>query len=313
MKISTSTLSHLRCPRTGASLSQKENFLIASTAESEIRYPIIDGVPVLINEQQSLFSIDDFVKRDDPDFFQKGSPLVNLIHRLTPSISRSFKTRQNFEQLADQMPSNGKLLVIGGSVVGHSMESLYENDKFELTGTDVCFGTQTDIICDGHDLPFADETFDGVVLQAVLEHVLDPTRVVKEATRVLKQNGMIYAETPFMQQVHMREYDFTRFTHLGHRRLFRDYEEISSGPSGGPGMALAWSYTYFFRSFSKRTMTRRLLMFFAQWTSFFWPYFDHWLIDRPGSYDAAAGYFFFGKKGARQLSDHELIEQFRGI
>ena len=25
---------------------------------------------------------------------------------------------------------------------------------------------------------------------------------------------------------HMKEYDFTRFTHLGHRRLFRKFEEI---------------------------------------------------------------------------------------
>ncbi len=84
-----------------------------------------------------------------------------------------------------------------------------------------------------------DESFDGVICQAVLEHVLDPYRCVEEIHRVLRPNGLVYAETPFMQQVHGGTHDFTRFTHLGHRRLFRKFAEVDSGVVCGPGMALA--------------------------------------------------------------------------
>ena len=43
-----------------------------------------------------------------------------------------------------------------------------------------------------------------------------------------------------MQQVHMRQYDFTQFTHLGHNLLFAQFDLIKSGPVGGTGSALAW-------------------------------------------------------------------------
>jgi hypothetical protein len=123
----------------------------------------------------------------------------------------------------------------------------------------------------------------------------------------------MYAETPFVLQVHMRQYDFTRYTHLGHRRLFRNFEEIKSGPCGGPGMSLAWSYTWFMRSFATSKIMGFALVFFAYMTSFFLKYFDYYLIDKPGSYDAASHFFFMGRKSQKVLSDKELIKEFRGI
>ena len=80
------------------------------------------------------------------------------------------------------------------------------------------------LICDANDIPFENGSFDGVVLQAALEHVADPYRCVEETHRVLKEKGLVYAETAFMQQVHGGRYDFTRFTRLGHRRLFRRFD-----------------------------------------------------------------------------------------
>ena len=72
-----------------------------------------------------------------------------------------------------------------------------------------------------HYLPFKDETFDGVWIQAVLEHVVSPETVVKEIFRVVKNHGLIHSEIPFMQQIHMGKNDFTRYTASGHRFLFK--------------------------------------------------------------------------------------------
>jgi ubiquinone/menaquinone biosynthesis C-methylase UbiE len=182
----------------------------------------------------------------------------------------------------------------------------------ELVETDVAFGPRTSLICDAHDIPFEDQSFDGVVAQAVLEHVADPARCVGEMHRVLKRDGYVYAETPFMQQVHGGRYDFTRFTHLGHRRLFRQFDEIDSGATCGPGMALAWAYQYFLLSFATSRWARMAIRLFARLTAFPWKYFDDRVIGRPGALDAASGVYFLGRKSDRTLSDRELITHYRG-
>jgi SAM-dependent methyltransferase len=48
----------------------------------------------------------------------------------------------------------------------------------------------------GEQLPFADATFDLVVLDQVLEHVSDQTAVLDEAFRVLKPGGAMYVASP---------------------------------------------------------------------------------------------------------------------
>lgn len=48
----------------------------------------------------------------------------------------------------------------------------------------------------GEQLPFADSTFDLVVMDQVIEHVADQKRVLAEALRVLKPGGTLYVACP---------------------------------------------------------------------------------------------------------------------
>ena len=41
-------------------------------------------------------------------------------------------------------------------------------------------------------------------------------------------------------------------------------------------------------------------------------YFDYYLIDKPGTFDAASGYYFMGRKAEQVLSDQDLIKLYRG-
>jgi len=315
MKISEDMQQKLICPSTKAKL-QKEGAYLESITDSAIRYPIIDGIPILINDEKSLFSIEDFKQNVNTTFDLKKtrtSKIKKLLNVLIPNISANIKAEKNYKKVCEILASNSKILIIGGSIKGQGMDAIYSNESFDIVGSDVSFGPYTTLICDAHDIPFEDESFDCVIVQAVLEHVLEPQQCVNEIYRVLKHSGLVYAETPFMQQVHMKQYDFTRFTHLGHRRLFRHFEEISSGPVCGPGMALAWSYSFFLRSFTSHPILSRLLTIFARMTSFFFKYFDYYLIDKPGSYDAASGLFFMGTKSLNVLSDKDLIKQFKGL
>jgi len=49
---------------------------------------------------------------------------------------------------------------------------------------------------DGHELPFANEKFDLIILSDVIEHVKNPPRVLQEAARVLRPGGIVYASMP---------------------------------------------------------------------------------------------------------------------
>lgn len=317
VKFTESTQKQLCCPVCKSKLTFMDEKFDCTNSQCKTTFPVVDGIPILINEHSSIFSFSDFLKKKDTTFdFQSQSKVKQFIANLIPDIHANVKGKKNYQRFLEVVIKKNekpKILVIGGSIVGDGMEDILSIPSIELIGSDVSFGPCTSLVCDAHDIPFEDNSFDAVIVQAVLEHVVDPNRCVEEIHRVLKENGVVYAETPFMQQVHMGRYDFTRFTHLGHRRLFRKFEEISSGPVCGPGMALAWSYHYFILSFVKTRAAQFLVTVFTRLTSFWLKYLDYYLIDKPGTFDAASGYYFIGIKSNKVLSDRDLIKLYKGI
>ena len=309
-------LKELRCPKCLSQLSEVENLLSCQNTSCLKKYPIVNDIPILINEESSIFIIQDFLDYKETTFSLRKSKLEAIAKKIIPSISINIKAKANYKKLLSlllKQTLQPKVLIVGGSILGEGIEHFVVEPKINLIESDVTYGPRTQLIFDAHNIPFPDDYFDCVIIQAVLEHVVDPQRCVSEVHRVLKDHGLVYAETPFMQQVHMGKYDFQRFTHLGHRRLFRDFDEIESGAVCGPGMAFAWAYSYFIFSFFKSKSLRKLLILFTRFTSFFWKYFDYLLIDKPGSLDAASGYFFMGKKSASRLDDRELLKLYKGL
>jgi SAM-dependent methyltransferase len=204
------------------------------------------------------------------------------------------------------------VLSIGGGDGGIGIDNL-KDPRFRIINTDVIVGPGVDYAVDAHSLPFPDGVFDLVIAQAVLEHVADPVQCVKEIHRVLRPNGLVFAETPFMQQVHLGRYDFTRFTHLGHRRLFREFHEIESGQVASAATALAWSLTGFFTSFTN-TRKGRQIVYFCGRVLFGWlKYLDPIVVRCAGSWDAASAFYFLGSRADKALSDAEVIRGYRGL
>jgi uncharacterized protein YbaR (Trm112 family)/SAM-dependent methyltransferase len=315
LKLSKVVQELLRCPVCRAKLDMMGEQFVCANPECGSHFPIIDGIPILLNKENSIFTIDDFLTRHNTTFNPGHNKVRETLYRLMPGISKNIKAEQNCEKFVNLLlgqSSAPRVLIIGGSILGQGVESLVKSHSLDLVETDVSFGPRTMLICDAHDIPVEDESFDGVIVQAVLEHVVDPYRCVEEIYRVLKKQGLVYAETPFMQQVHMGRYDFTRFTYLGHRRLFRRFDEIESGAICGPGMALAWAYQYFLWSFTESRVVRSFVRIFAVLTSFYLKYFDYYLIDKAGTLDAASGYYFMGRRASHVLSDRELIRLYRG-
>jgi SAM-dependent methyltransferase len=308
-------LPDLRCPATGSPLSLTPDGSALVNADGRA-YPVIDGIPVLLAEERSLFDIADVKPRStgNTETMARGG-LARLWSKL-PSLSRNVGSERNYAALAEMLeerkPLKPRVLVVGGQIAGVGSGALLGRGDIDLVETDVDIGPRTHVVCDAHDLPFADQTFDAVVCQAVLEHVIDPYRAAAEIHRVLADDGLVYSEIPFIQQVHGGIYDFTRFTHLGHRRLWRHFDEVRSGVQGGPGMALAWSIQYFLLAIagSRRAFRgiARLLSLSAVWLK----YADGVLAARPGGADAASGTFFLGRRRDTSVPDREIVRAFRG-
>jgi SAM-dependent methyltransferase len=91
----------------------------------------------------------------------------------------------------------------------------------------------------GEPLPFADESFDGVVMKDLLEHVADPVALVREVRRVLRPGGRVFASSPDAQRWVWDDYTHRRpFTRKSFRLLFADqglaveqvgYESVTPG------------------------------------------------------------------------------------
>jgi len=300
----------LRCPACAGGLDPIAQQLVCRQCSRP--YPVVRGVPILIAEEKSLFDLADYTESRETYF--KKKPAIYALRRLVPEVSVNVKAKQNFAAFEREVCARAprpRVLILGGSIVGSGMEEMLSGDRLEVVETDIALSDRVHLICDGHDVPFEDGTFDGVVVQAVLEHVLEPYRCVDEIHRVLKSNGVVYAETAFMQQVHGGRYDFMRFTWLGHRRLFRRFQEIESGASCGPGMALGWAHRYFWRAVAGKGPARALARLFVHFTAFFWKWFDPMLVDRPVAWDAASAVYFLGSRSESTLSDRELLKLYR--
>lgn len=304
----------LTCPQCGSALHLSTSEARCSASDCGCCYPVTSGVPVLVRSDNSVFDPDIFVRKEET-FFRSVPKWREWISSRIPDVTINVNAARNARQLHELLRKrNGqtRVLVVGGGVVGAGLETLLQDPAIEIIETDVSWGPQTQLICDAHNLPFRDEVFDAVVVQAVLEHVVDPRQCVSEIYRVLKTDGVVYADTPFIQQVHGRQYDFTRFTRLGHRRLFRHFEEIDSGISCGPGVALAWSLRYFLLSFFSSERMRGAVSFASRILFFWLKYFDYYLAQKKPALDAASAFFFLGRKSPTVLSDQELLTSYQG-
>jgi ubiquinone/menaquinone biosynthesis C-methylase UbiE/uncharacterized protein YbaR (Trm112 family) len=315
IRISKPVEEALRCPVCHAGLHRSAGGFSCDNPACAKAYPIVNGIPVILNEERSIFEIASFTGREAVTTFRPQPRIEKFFSRVLPEITANFASVENYRKLKTlvaELPRKPRILVVGCGEVGRGMDEFVRESGVELINTDVSMSERADIICDSHDLPFVDGFFDGVIVQAVLEHVADPPRCVEEIFRVMADHAVIYAETPFMQQVHGGPFDFTRYTDVGHRRLFRRFEEISSGPTAGSALALAWSFQYFLLSFVRSSGGRAVMKAISRISLFWLKYVDRWLLRRPGTNDAALGYFFLGRKSDKILSDREIIKHYRG-
>ena len=305
-------LSLVVCPRCHSRVERGEGGFRCTNEECALReqgFPSVAGQPALVDFDRSIFNREQLRAQagalEDRRVEAPESPANRLKAFLFGTNNAAREAANLFARRLRGIPG-AKVLVVGGGTIGSGMEGLYANPDLDIVGTDVYASPNTALIADAHQLPFPDRSFDAVWVQAVLEHVLDPAGVVAEIHRVLKPRGLVYADTPFMQQVHEEAYDFSRFTLSGHRWLFQNFELISTGPVKGVGTSLNWSIRYFTRALTRSERLATLVGL-----AFFWLRFFDDIGDFGMNADGASGIYFIGSKSSRPMPPRDMVAFYR--
>jgi len=269
----------------------------------------VDHWPVLVDFTTSVLDLSAMIATQAQSVVPRGGRSRRLEALKNALFAPNSVAGDNLERLRRELPRNGRsqVLIVGGGGGGNGTKTLFADENLDLIAFDIYATPLTQFIADGHQIPLADGSVDAVVIQAVLEHVLDPAQVVAEIHRVLAPGGVVYAETPFLQQVHEGPYDFTRFTESGHRYLFRKFTLLDSGIIGGPGTQLLWSIDYLARSLFRSRLAGGVTK-----ALFFWVRLLDRLCPYPYAVDSASGCYFLGRRSDREISPREIIKYYRG-
>jgi SAM-dependent methyltransferase len=138
---------------------------------------------------------------------------------------------------------------------------------------------------DFHNLPYADDRFDAVVSDQVLEHVMYPWICAKEALRVCKPGGLQVHTTPFVYRHHPDKSnpsyptpsDNWRFSESGLRLLF----PMDVIETGGHGSIFGILMQFMPRRIRSIRVGRKFtpLWFMARAKKWDWP-LSTWIIGR---------------------------------
>lgn len=175
-----------------------------------------------------------------------------LVYTIGPALLLG-PTSQSF---VDNLGPNAKILSVGAGVM---------RLKGNVTHLDYEPYPHLEVVGDAHHLPFLENSFDGVVCETLLEHVLEPEQVIREIHRVLKPGGKCYVMMPFMFGFHAAPSDFQRFTNKGLLYRMRAFDTEQLKVVAGPASALTGVLVEFlalFFSFGSTALYQLLSLFF---------------------------------------------------
>ncbi len=201
----------------------------------------------------------------------------NCYNCLPPELREKYNTADSTDASSHGYDPNAKALLercSSGWVLdcgaGSRSDFLGNVVNFEIVAY-----PSTDVLGVAEELPFKDNSFDGVLSLDVLEHVKDPFKAAREIARVLKPGGQLYCVVPFLQPYHGFPHHYYNMTYQGLGNLFEGHLKIDRHvllTSGLPIWSLTWILKRWHEGLPESTKQEFLDMRVAD------------LIGEPGSY-----------------------------
>lgn len=174
----------------------------------------------------------------------------NLYH--TPFHS-GFWVKQRIEKavISQTKRAKGIFLDVGCGMKPYEKDFLPFIEKYygvEYSPKSGYRGNRADVAGDASEMPFANESIDTILCTEVMEHVMNPEKVMTEFARVLKPEGVIIITVPFFYPIH-DAFDFFRYAHDGiavmMKRQGLEIEEVVPLSGGGVTLAIMFNLFWF--------------------------------------------------------------------
>jgi SAM-dependent methyltransferase len=133
---------------------------------------------------------------------------INNIHY---SLRRYFVDEFHFRHVPT-LPPTSQVLDLGGHKTRKRGQFDIERYSLHVIYVNLTTAKRPDIQADAAHVPFKAGSFDVVICAELLEHVPDPSAVLGEAHRLLREGGTLLISAPFLYRIHGDPYDFGRYT-----------------------------------------------------------------------------------------------------
>lgn len=154
----------------------------------------------------------------------------------------------------------------------------------------------TDIVADIHNLPLKNNIVDAIFCTGVLEHIVNPDIALTECYRVLRPNGIVHLEVPFLQPYHKDPEDYWRWTMDGIRLFAKRHRftEVRFGSLIGPASAMNALTIAYFQSWFRNRYIRKGIDFILSFWLFPLKFFDFILLNQ--NVDLLSAIYYVGRK-----------------
>jgi len=157
-------------------------------------------------------------------------PLSNLSYSL-----RRYHVDDFYLRHAPDICNQADVLDLGGNQLAKRGAFNINEISSRVTYANLSAVKQPHVLCRAECTPFSAESFDVVICSEVLEHLLEPSLVLKEIFRVLRSRGIALVCVPFLNRIHADPFDYGRYTHYYWSHALREagFQEFSIEWQGG--------------------------------------------------------------------------------
>ena len=148
-------------------------------------------------------------------------PLNPYYFKMHYSISRYFVDEFLLQNI-NLFKKNSLILDLGGMKNNKRGQFNIESFPFIIKYLNIDPKTKPDFLDDAENIPVKNDYFDGIICSQLLEHVINPKKILKEAYRILKPSKPLLVTVPFLFRIHPDPNDYARYTDQYWEETFKE-------------------------------------------------------------------------------------------
>lgn len=234
----------IACPKCKKSRIKISNDKIACS-KCKSNYKIENGVPIFI--ESIVENADNAKESFRRKIIRKGPKAYRSFNKIYRFLGPPGSVYAKSKKIENAKITNPLLRILKK---GQTRLNIGASRKKNYRGTinlDIGAFEGVNIVADGKNLPFKNNSFDLVIIESVLEHIDEPEKVIEESARVLKKGGRIHISIPFVFGFHGSPNDFNRYTLVGLVKRLKNngFEIEEAGILSGPGSTISQMLRYY--------------------------------------------------------------------